>query len=399
VADRIPAWLRVAAAMFAVGWGANQFAAMLLVYREEDGFSGEAVTSLFGAYALGLIPALLVLGPVSDRVGRRAVMRPVLVLSAIATVVLIVAGDELWVLLVGRLLAGVASGAAFAPGTAWVKELSADRPGGTGARRATLALSAGFGSGPLVAGIFAQWLPAPTLLPYVPHLVLMVLVGAISWGAPERATSRPAGEAPRPSQVWSVLSSRPFVMGIVLSAPWVFGSACVSFATIPTFADIGVAPVAVTGSLAGLTLWTGVAVQPLGRRLGDARLIITVGLAGAALGMLVGLLLAATGAVWLVVPAALALGTAYGLVMVGGLTTIESLAHPDDLGTLNAIFYSLTYLGFAAPLLSTLALRTLSPEGLMLTGIGVALLTIPVVWASRARTVTRTATGRPRRRG
>jgi MFS family permease len=185
----------------------------------------------------------------------------------------------------------------------------------------------------------------------------------------------------------------------VLSAPWVFGSACVSFATIPTFADIGVAPVAVTGSLAGLTLWTGVAVQPLGRRLGDARLIITVGLAGAALGMLVGLLLAATGAVWLVVPAALALGTAYGLVMVGGLTTIESLAHPDDLGTLNAIFYSLTYLGFAAPLLSTLALRTLSPEGLMLTGIGVALLTIPVVWASRARTVTRTATGRPRRRG
>jgi MFS family permease len=392
VVDRIPAWLRVAAAMFAVGWGANQFAAMLLVYREEDGFSGEAVTSLFGAYALGLIPALLVFGPVSDRVGRRAVMRPVLVLSAIATVVLIVADDALWLLLVGRLLAGVASGAAFAPGTAWVKEMSAGRPGGTGARRATLALSAGFGSGPLVAGIFAQWLPAPTVLPYVPHLVLMALVGAIAWSAPERAIVRPAGDGPRPTQVWSVLRGRPFVLGIVLSAPWVFGSACISFATIPTFVDIGVAPIAVTGSLAGLTLWTGVAVQPLGRRLGDPRLIIAVGLGSAVLGLGAGLLLATTGVVWLVVPSALALGTAYGLIMVGGLTMIEALAQPDDLGTLNAIFYSLTYLGFAAPLLSTVALRTLSPEGLMLTGIVVALLTIPVVVASRVR-VTRRAWG------
>jgi len=170
-----------------------------------------------------------------------------------------------------------------------------------------------------------------------------------------------------------------------LSAPWVFGSASISFATIPTFVDIGVAPVAVTGSLAGLALWTGVAVQPLGRRLRDPRLIIAVGLASAALGLGVGLLLATTGASWLVVPAALALGTAYGLILVGGLTMVEALAHPDDLGTLNAIFYSLTYLGFAAPLLSTLALRTLSPEGLMLTGIVVALLTIPVVGASRVR--------------
>ena len=148
----VPGWLRVAAAMFAVGWGANQFAAMLQVYRDEDGASAEAVTALFGAYAFGLIPALLIFGPISDRIGRRRIMRPVLVLSTVATVILIVGGDQMWLLLLGRLAAGVASGAAFAPGTAWIKELSADHAPGTGARRATLALSGGFGSGPLVAG-------------------------------------------------------------------------------------------------------------------------------------------------------------------------------------------------------------------------------------------------------
>jgi MFS family permease len=386
----IPAWLRVAAAMFAVGWGANQFAAMLLVYRAEDGFSGEDVTGLFGAYALGLIPALLIVGPISDRVGRRRVMRPVLVLSAVATVVLIVGGDSLAVLLAGRLMAGIASGAAFAPGSAWIKELSADRPGGTGARRAALALSAGFGSGPLVAGVLAQWLPAPTALPYVPHLGLMLVVAAVAWNAPEPHSPTP-DDGRHGREVWSVLRSRPFVLGIVLTAPWVFGAASTSFATIPTFVDIAVAPVAVTGALCGLTLWTGVLVQPLGKRLRDPRHIIAAGLVAATCGLLAGLVVARTDQEWLLPLVAILLGTAYGLVLVGGLTTIEAIAHRDDLATLNAVFYSLTYLGFAAPLLSTLALRTMSPQGLMATGAAIALLTVPVALASRERRITRTA--------
>ncbi|AXT84970.1 MFS transporter [Aeromicrobium sp. A1-2] len=382
---RIPAWLRVAAALFAVGWGANQFAAMLLVYRQEDGASSEAVTALFGAYALGLIPALLIVAPISDRIGRRRVMRPVLVLSVIATVILLIGGDNIAVLLLGRLAAGIASGAAFAPGTAWVKELSGDGPAGTGARRATWALSAGFGSGPLVAGVIAQWLPGPTVLPYVPHLVLMIGVIAIAWNAPEPSVPRSKDEPRRRSDAWQALRSRRFLLGIALTAPWVFGTASISFATLPNFVDIGFAPIAVTGALTGLTLWTGVAVQPLGRRLHDPRLIILTGLAAATGGLAMGALLATSGIAWLVVLAAILLGAAYGLILVGGLTTVEGLARPDDLGTLNAVFYSLTYVGFAAPLLSTLALKALSPAGLMLVGIGAIALTVPLVLLSQRR--------------
>ncbi|MEO6605974.1 MAG: MFS transporter [Aeromicrobium sp.] len=382
---RIPGWLRVAAAMFAVGWGANQFAAMLQVYRDEDGASAEAVTALFGAYALGLIPALLIVGPISDRIGRRRIMRPVLVLSTVATIILIVGGDQLWLLLLGRLAAGVASGAAFAPGTAWIKELSADRPPGTGARRATLALSGGFGSGPLVTGLCAQWLPAPTLLPYVPHLLLMVAVIAFSWSAPEPGVRRSHDERRRRREVWDAIRSRQFLLGVTFTAPWVFGAAATSFATLPTFVDIGTAEIAVIGALAGLTLWTGVAVQPLGRRIGDPRLTIATGLTAAALGLVTGILLESTGQTWLVVPAAMLLGAAYGLILVGGLTTVESLAHPDDLGALNAVFYSLTYTGFAAPLLCTLALNSMAPATVMTIGVVVLVLTVPFVLVSANR--------------
>jgi len=49
--------------MFAVGWGANQFSPMLIVYRHDLRLGAGAVAGLFLVYALTLIPGLLVGGP------------------------------------------------------------------------------------------------------------------------------------------------------------------------------------------------------------------------------------------------------------------------------------------------------------------------------------------------
>ena len=64
------AWIRIAFAMFAVGWGANQFSPMLIVYRHELRLTTGEVAGLFLVYALTLIPGLLIGGPVSDRLGQ-----------------------------------------------------------------------------------------------------------------------------------------------------------------------------------------------------------------------------------------------------------------------------------------------------------------------------------------
>ena len=61
------AWIRIAFAMFAVGWGANQFSPMLIVYRHELRLTAGEVAGLFLVYALTLISGLLVGGPASDR--------------------------------------------------------------------------------------------------------------------------------------------------------------------------------------------------------------------------------------------------------------------------------------------------------------------------------------------
>ena len=154
-------WVTAALAVFAVGWGANQFAPLLNLYRAEQGLSQSGVTAIFSVYIVGLLPTLLVAGRWSDRNGRRVLMRPVLVLSLLATVAMLLGPQhELW-LYIGRFLAGLASGAAFGAGSAWVRELSAGAPPGTGARRAAIALTGGFGLSGLAAGVVGAFAPAP----------------------------------------------------------------------------------------------------------------------------------------------------------------------------------------------------------------------------------------------
>ncbi len=69
-------WVRVALVMFAVGWGANQFSPMLIVYRHALGLGPGEIAGLFAIYAATLIPGLLAGGPLSDRFGRRACVLP-----------------------------------------------------------------------------------------------------------------------------------------------------------------------------------------------------------------------------------------------------------------------------------------------------------------------------------
>ena len=69
-------WLPAAAVLLGTGWGSNQFTPMLLVYRQALGLGTGTLEAMFGFYALGLIPGLLVAGPLSDAHGRRRVAVP-----------------------------------------------------------------------------------------------------------------------------------------------------------------------------------------------------------------------------------------------------------------------------------------------------------------------------------
>jgi MFS family permease len=353
-------WLSVAAVMFAVGWGANQFASLIVAYHQDRGVTVGTDEALFGIYALGLVPALLVGGPASDRWGRSRVVRPAALVSVVATVVLLVGSHAVPLLYVGRFLAGVASGAVFAAGTAWVKELSVppfDRRAGeqAGARRAAIALSLGFGLGPLVAGLLAQWSPAPLVVPYLPHLVVMAVVLPGLWRAPETVTDHPGEKAGLWDRLRVPTALHPqFRRVVVPLAPWVFASAAVSFAVLPTVISSRTSGygIAFAGVVAGVTLGVGVLIQPLARRLdgGGGVRGATVGLAAVVAGMALAALAAHLLSPPLVLATGAVLGAGYGCCLVAGLLEVQRIAGPDELAGLTAVFYALTYVGFAVPL-------------------------------------------------
>src|SRR5690349_5708157 len=112
----------VLAMLMTTGWAANHFAALLPVLRSSQNLSASLVAGLYGLYAVGLLPGLLLGGTASDRIGRRAVAVPGALLAAAGTLILLVWHDPTG-LVVGRLIVGAGAGATFSAGTAWAADL------------------------------------------------------------------------------------------------------------------------------------------------------------------------------------------------------------------------------------------------------------------------------------
>lgn len=344
------------AVVFVVAFGTNVPTPLLLVYRDTLGLGPTALTAAFGVYAAGLIPALLISGPLSDRLGRRPVVVPFVVLAALVSVLFLAAGSSAVVLFLGRFLQGAVSGVVFSVGTAWLGELVGDP--GRSARLTTIALATGWAGGPLVAGLLGQWAPLPTVLPYLVHVALMAGALAVLPTIPETLTpDRRRAAGPVVNLGVPDGAGRAFVLVVVPIALGVFAFPSTAATVLPLLLTPqmpGIA-VAVAGIVAGVTLSTGALVPPLQRRLG-APLAGPVGLGLGALGLGVALTGLALGAWPLLLPASLLLGAGYGLCLASGLATVARLAPPGERGALTGTFYACAYLGFGVPfLLSALA--------------------------------------------
>nr|WP_216377551.1 MFS transporter [Kutzneria buriramensis]WKX14173.1 MFS transporter [Kutzneria buriramensis] len=352
------------------------------MYRSELGASTTTVEATYALYAVGLIPGLLLGGPFSDRYGRRRVLVPALIVSALASVLLMPAGSGLGWLFVGRLVAGAASGAAFSSGTAWIKELTVSGSGQdehTGARRATMGVTTGFAVGPLIAGLLARAAPSPVVSSYIPHVALTLAAVPLVLRTPE--THRADEDAP----LWSRLrlteaSSRRFWTVVVPPAPWVFGTSAIALTYLPGLVldRLGDNALMFSAIVTMLTMVAGILVQPLARRVNhpDKPRLITTALGIAVGGLVLGAVAAADAHWWLIAIAALVLGAGYGCCLVCGLMEVQRLASTENLGRLTAIFQAFAYLGFGAPYLLALIEYAVPPSELLLPAAVPAVLTL-----------------------
>ncbi|PQZ95058.1 MFS transporter [Arthrobacter sp. MYb227] len=357
-------WFPAALSLMVVGWGANQYVALLVHYKQDHGFSELLVTSLLGVYVVALVPALLIGGRYSDKTGRKKLTIIAVSLSMAASLTLMGVAWGPAPLFVGRLLAGAATGLAMAAATSWVKELS-QRPWdahavpGSGARRASLLTSAGFCLGPVIGGILVAAVPGPDFVPYAVHILLCIPLLFILLKLPEtrerQGASAQINAGPKAASVAAVAHAggrKRFWAVIAPAAPWVFAAATMGFVVIPEMVPaMREERLIYTTVTVGITMGFGVLIQPLARRLdtvSNARSLLC-GVTVVLLGMSVGLSAILLNSPILGLVTSALLGCGNGLLMVSGLLELQRAADPNELGTLTGFFYTLAYAGFLAP--------------------------------------------------
>jgi predicted MFS family arabinose efflux permease len=184
VLGRRAATLGVAYAFFVTMVGTTLPTPLYPIYEARFGFSELIVTVVFATYAVGVLAALLLLGQSSDEVGRRPVLFVGLALAAGSSIVFLVA-SALGPLLVGRFLSGLSAGIFTGTATAALVDFAPEGAPDRGTLIAALVTVGGLGTGPLVAGLLAQFAPDPLRVPYAVHLALLVPAALVILLMPE----------------------------------------------------------------------------------------------------------------------------------------------------------------------------------------------------------------------
>ncbi|POX38762.1 MFS transporter [Streptomyces sp. Ru73] len=346
-------------------------------YQAQFGFSPLVVTLIFAAYVAALIPSLLVAGPLSDAVGRRKVLLPAVVLAALGSMVFALAEGTAW-LFAARILQGLALGAASGPLTASLAELEP-----TGNRRkaalvATVASVGGLGLGPVLAGLLAQYAPAPHVLPFVVEIVLLVPAAAVIIALP---VTRPATRwRPRRPEVPTEARGAFATSG---TAGFLAFTVIGLFLTlIPTYVTTlsGSKNLLLGGAAVALMLACSVLAQLVayGR---PARALELTGLPLLATGLVALALAGAVSSLTLLLIATVVAGTGQGLVFLGGLTAVSQAAAAERHAEVLSSFYVIVYLGVGLPVIGVGFLATVA--GLLAAvqyfAGGVALLCVTVL--------------------
>ncbi len=339
----------VLAVLLATGWVANHFVALMPAISDRQHLSTATLDAIFGIYAVGLLPGLLLGGRASDAFGRRAVALTGSATAAVGTVAMLLS-QQPEVLTVGRLIVGVGVGLAMSSGTAWASDLK----GPAGAATAGAVLIMGFAIGPFAGGLITGAGEPGVQISFAVAAALVVAAMALVIVVTRRPSETAAAEPGNPER-----KTRPGQgVGRALSwalplAPWVFASATLGFVTIPARVHVGLAAPVAAGFAALIVNGASGVIQIIAR---GAKWGPQAGTTGAVLAALSYALIAVappTMTLALSLPLLLLLGCASGLSLREGLIDLEAAAPQRVRGTLTGVFYSVTYIGFGLPLVLT----------------------------------------------
>lgn len=323
--------------------GANLATPLYAVYAQRFGFSSLTLTAVFATYAVVLVPALILFGRLSDRFGRRPVMLAGLAVACGGLVLFLAAQNVGW-LFAARALQGLAVGTISSAATAALVEVD---PAGNRRRAALLAglaQAGGSATGPLLAGVLAQWAPLPRQLCYVVGLAMTVCAAAVIARLPE-----PAG---RDREPWRIELPRvpaeirsPFLR-VSLTSAIVWATLALFLSIVPSYAAtlLNTSNLALLAVIAALALVASCIVQiVITYRPGRPARGEAIGLAVLAAGLVCVVIAAPLHSLPLMIAGGIGAGVGHGLAFLNAQQELNEIAPERRRGEVTAAFIACIY--------------------------------------------------------
>lgn len=326
------------------------------LYQELDGFPVAVITLIFAAFAVGVVLSLFLLGHISDWMGRRRMLTVAILVAALSAGMFLV-WTEVPGLVAARLVNGASVGILTATATAHLGELRTHaRPTENVIVAASVAGAANLGGlalGPLIGGLFAEFLPDPLVLPHAAFLVLLVVAAIAVTCVPETVAPTDERRRYRPQRIAAPPRERAaFVAagfgafaGFALFGLFTSLAPTILIATFDAHDHLLAGVAAFCVFAAAATGQSVLAAVPLRIQLTIAAVCCAVGLASVAVGAVVPSL-----GVFLV--GGVVSGVGVGLLFRSAVATASGLAEAGRRGETLALIFLVAYCGLALPVLA-----------------------------------------------
>ncbi|AXT84891.1 MFS transporter [Aeromicrobium sp. A1-2] len=337
------------AALVAMMTGASAPSPFYPVLKEQLGFSSATLTGIFAVYAIALLVALLLVGSLSDHIGRRPVISVGFVLLA-ASMVAFWHADSVGLLFLARIVQGVASGLLLSSLTAAVVDLEPERRPGAAATFNSVAPLGGLAVGALLAGVALEYVSAPLVVVFGSLSALYAVLAAAVWLLPETSprhegvlgSLRPRVGVPPPARAAFLRSSPALVAG------WATGGLYLSLGAPIVAIELGGTNHVEQGLVVAVLTGVGSLACFVARHQ-SARRITIFGTSALSIGTALTLAALAGGTLWGFIAAAVVTGAGFGTAFLGIMRSITSTVGPHERAELFAAVFVVSYVAFGVP--------------------------------------------------
>ncbi len=323
--------------------GTSIITPLLPLYAGQFHLSNGTLTLLFATYTATVVPTMLLAGSLSDRVGRKRVLIPAMLVLASGSIVFAYT-ESVSMLFVGRVLQGLAVGMFLGVGTAFVVDHALPTKRALAAMAAGAFFRLGFGLGPGMAGLVAEYWGNPIHRPFQVHLVLLAVGLGCVIIARETVPRRPfkievrAGVPPGQMRGFAgFLAPAAFTMSFMEGT-------VLSVVPLYLFKTLGERNVAIAGLCGFLVLGLG-GMTPLITRNIRPRNAVMIGLGtSAAVTWLIAAAAVGSSALLVVVAAGI-IGFLNGMILQGATVICSTVVPLEERGKLLSSLYMCAYAG------------------------------------------------------